>query len=352
MAVVLVGVCLASTAPAEASNRTARGTDFFSPDSVWNRPLAPSAPVASFSAKMVNLLNQDVGVSGSWINTTNYSFPVYTVASNQPKVLVMLDANASQILQGAFDSVPLPPTARPAGGTDQNLVVWQPSTQTMWEFWGLRHAPGGAWLARWGGKMSSVNTNPGYYAGGFGATATGLAAVGGLITLQEEADGVINHALAVAVPHPMAGVFLAPAQRTDGDTASWNAIPEGTRFRLPANLNVDALHLPRQTAMMAKAVQRFGMIVRDKASDVAFFAEDPYQFTQKHHVNPYGPYAFQNRYPSQLLAAFPWRYLEVVAAAGDSGHPAPAQSILNHLAAAAPVLRRPGSGQATLRSEF
>ena len=311
LAVLVTAAALIAPGVAQADYQPIRGTDFFSPTSVWNQPLLATAPIASYSKTYVDTLNQEVTTYGPWINTTSYSFPVYTIPSTQPNVFITLDTPSAP-LQAMFQSVPLPAGARPANGTDQNLVIWQPSTQTMWEFFRLHQDLTGAWHASWGGKMTNVNTNPGYYANGFGATATGLAAVGGLMTLQEESDGVINHALAVALPHPMAGVFVAPAQRTDGDTSSWSAIPEGMRFRLPSSLNIDALNLPRQTAMMAKAVQRYGMIIRDKAGAVAFMAEDPYLYTQKYGIDPYGPYAFQGRYPSQLLASFPWKSLQVV----------------------------------------
>ena len=159
--------------------------------------------------------------------------------------------------------------------------------------------------------MTNVSSNPGYFPAPFGATASGLPAVGGLMTLQEETDGVINHALGFAVPYPKAGTFVYPAQRTDGTSTSDTAIPEGTRFRLPASLNIDALNLPRQVAMMAKAAQKYGMIVKDKSSVVAFTAEDPYLYSQKFGLDPYG-YAFDGVGASEIMKSFPWQYVQVV----------------------------------------
>ena len=49
----------------------------------------------------------------------------------------------------------------------------------------------------------------------------------------------------------------------------------GARFRLPASVNLEALHLPRPTLMMARAAQRYGLIVRDRSLGVGFFAQDP-----------------------------------------------------------------------------
>jgi hypothetical protein len=287
-----------------------RGTDFFAPGGVWNRQLSPNARLAKNSSSLAGTLNWEQAYYGRWINTTSYSTGIYTVPVDQPKVHVTLDAYDPK-LAAAFDQVPLPPDAHPADGTDGHLVVWQPSTQTMWEFWRLSLQSDG-WHAPWGGKMTSVSSNPGYYPNPYGATASSLPVAAGVITLQEEIDGVVNHALALSVPHPKSGVFVFPAQRTDGDSTATNAIPEGTRFRLPASLNIDALGLPRQTAMMAKAAQKYGIVVVDAGGAVAFKAEDPFLYTLQNGIDPY-PYVFGPQSPDQLLASFPWSQLQVVA---------------------------------------
>jgi hypothetical protein len=288
-----------------------RGTDFFAGDSVWNNPLPPNAPLARDSSQLAATLNSTASAFGGYINTKNYSSGVYTVSATQPTVRVTLDANSPQ-LAADFARVPLPADARPAAGTDGTLVVWQPSTQTMWEFWRLSKDPLGNWHTRWGGKMANVSGNPGYYPNPYGVSATSLPNVAGLITLQEEAEGVINHALAFAIPSPKAGTFVFPAQRTDGTSTSESAIPEGTRFRLPATLDIGALHLPRQIAMMARAAQRYGIIVVDKGGAVSFKAEDPYLYAQAFGVDPYAS-AFDGMGAFALMKSFPWRYMQAVA---------------------------------------
>ncbi len=309
-ALTLVSVAVLVAPSAQASSYTpVRGTDFFAASGVWNRPLDADAPLASDSSTLVSTLNWEVGNYGTWINSDHWSTGVYTVAADQPTVHVTLDQNKPR-LQADFNQVPLPPDAHPAAGTDGHLVVWQPSTQTMWEFWQLHTDGSGNWHTSYGGKMTNVSSNPGYFQQ-FGATATGLPIVGGLMTLQEETDGAINHALQIAIPHARAGVWVYPAQRSDGDNPQTSAIPEGTRFRLPANLFINPLW-PRQTQMMARAVQKYGMIVDDQSGSVSFRAEDPYLFYQQNHFDPYGPYAYGGLSPSQLLAFFPWTQLQVV----------------------------------------
>jgi hypothetical protein len=309
LVVAATGLLAASSAQAYPY-QPIRGTQLSSPNSVWNKPLAANAPLTSNSSTLSGTLNWEQAYFGPWINTTSYSTPIYTVSRYQPTLHVTLDNNSAK-LAADFNQVPLPPDARPAAGTDGHLVVWRPSTQTMWEFWQLHTDASGNWHATWGGKMTNVSSNPGYYPAPYGATATSLPVGAGVMTLQEESDGVINHALALAIPHPKAGTFVYPAQRGDGDSTSDTAIPEGTRFRLPASLNIDALNLPRQTAMMAKAAQKYGIIVVDGGGAVAFRAEDPYLYRQQYGVDPYG-YLFGGQWANQLLGQFPWAQLQVV----------------------------------------
>jgi hypothetical protein len=183
----------------------------------------------------------------------------------------------------------------------------------MWEFW-LAKLQADGWHARWGGRMDGVSRNPGYFTAPhpeWGATATSLPLLGGLIRLAELQAGRIDHALAFAIPHTKIWrAWSFPAQRSDGDTDSSTAIPEGARFRLPADLDIDALHLPAVTATIAKAVQRYGMILRDKSGAVSFYAEDPTPLGTA--TNPYS--ALFQTYPNLLFSRFPWDRLQVVRA--------------------------------------
>jgi hypothetical protein len=248
-----------------------------------------------------------VARTGPWINTTRYSVPVYSVGAGVPRVHVTVDSRWASVLQPDFDSVPIPADARTAGGTDMALTVYQPATDTLWDFWHLQRKSDG-WHAGWGGRMTNVSTNPGYFSGSFGATATGIPQLGGLITVNELSRGRIDHALAIGIPNTAAGTFTWPAQRTDGRLTGADAIPEGTRFRIDAGVDLSSLHLTPAGLAIARAVQRYGMVVRDTAGCVIFTAEDPVAMG----VNPY-PRLFGGLYPSDVLHGFPWHALRVVA---------------------------------------
>ncbi len=299
--------------------RAAAAMTFFSLDSVWNAPLANDAPIDPNSQAMIGGLVEEVSSElargyGPWINTSQYSTPVYTVPADEPKVHVTLDRDLPA-MQRAIDAVPLPDGARPAAGTDSHLVVWQPATDTMWEFWKLASRADG-WHAQAAGAMRDVSGNPGYFSSDawpgaepwWGATATGLPLLGGLVTIDELEQGRIDHALAMAIPDARAGVWARPATHGDGDSTDPNSLPEGARLRLDPDLDLGRLELPPLTAMLATAAQRYGIVVRDVAGVVALYGQDPTPTGR----DPWADAYQRQGEPNRLLASFPWQHLEVL----------------------------------------
>jgi hypothetical protein len=288
----------------------------FAPTSVWNAPLSPRAPIDRHSAAYISDLVDQVARSGPWLNTYAYSTPVFTVPARQRTVTVKLDDRSNPqgpALRRSWLRVPIPMRARPAAGSDGQMVVWQPATDRMWEFWKMAHRRDG-WHASWGGTITHVSRSPGYYTGPsrWGATATSLPLIGGLIRPGELAAGHIDHALAVAIPAARASYFAWPAQRTDGWRRGGSAIPEGQRFRVDPRLGLRKLSLPPLVRMMAEAAQRYGIIVRDQAGAVTFYGEDTDAEGVAH--NPYygADGFFQGQYVSALLRSFPWSHLQAL----------------------------------------
>ena len=305
------GACGGGSGPPDVPGR--RAPRWFAPTSVWNRPLPRNVRIDPQSATLVAALAaQAKGSPPATINTTQYSTPVYTVSRRQRRVRVTLDNHATYAasLAHAIRRVPIPRNAQPARGSDEHMVVWQPATDTMWEFWKMQRKPDG-WHAKSAGRMRHVSRNPGYFAGptGFpwGATATSLPLLGGLILPGELRRGRIDHALAIAIPRPRAGVWTFPAQRTDGWVRDPNAVPEGARFRLDPSVNVASLGLSRPVRAIARAAQRYGIIVRDYAGSVAFYAQDPTPLRR----NPY-PAIFGSRTMQESLRNFPWDKLQLI----------------------------------------
>jgi hypothetical protein len=290
---------------------------FFGPGSAWNSPLPADAPLDPDSAAITAVLQKQVedGFRSSLpptINTTSYSPPVYTVGSAQARVPVILDRppDYDPGLTAAFAAgVPLPVGAQPASGADSEMVVWQPSTDTMWELWQARQAADG-WHASWGGRLDGATAGPGSFTAphaNWGTTASSLPLAGGLILPHELQSGHVDHALAIAIPETRANEFSLPAQRTDGRSRCAHSVPEGARFRLDPALDIGALGLAPPVAALARAAQRYGILVRDQSGAVVFFAQNPSSLPG----DPY-PAIFGGRSPTDLLRSFPWSHLQLV----------------------------------------
>ena len=303
----------------------------FAPDSIWNLRLTPRAPLSHSSRKYVRWLQQSVAVHGAWLNTTSCGMPEYWAAPNTPTVAVRLNHPSYEdpALIQAWSAVPIPRGARPAACSDRNFAVLQqqPSgTIREWEFWEASRSRSGRWTADWGGAIDNVLTNMGVASPlqwsepgtgataahratyGWNVTASGLSMIGGVITNQDLQTHSINHALAMAVTSAAAHTWMWPAQRTDGYSTDPAALPEGAHLRLSPDVNVNALDAPPLVKMIARAAQRYGIVIRDETGWANVFYAEPRTGRGRNQARR----LLDGESPSDALAAFPWGKLEVL----------------------------------------
>ncbi len=314
-AVVVVSMTSSVTSRGPRSCRTTSNSESpFACDSVWNARLPTDASLASTSSTYTATLDAQLAHYGAWINSYSYSIPVYKVGPSQPRVPVTLDIGGSgaQTLAAAFHAgAPIPANAVAAAGTDQSMVVWQPSSDTLWEFCarpegerglacplGRRHAqrlrqPRLLLQPRVLGRVRLRPLHPRRPDQPFGAALRPDRSRPG------HGDPPCRRG-PVGVPRP-----ADRRQRPERERDS-----EGTRFRLNPRINVASLHLPRFTEMVALAAQRYGIIVRDQSGAVSLYVQQPSPGQPSPYYGRDGLFGGQG--PSQLLHDFPWRDLEVV----------------------------------------
>jgi len=308
-----------TTSPTTTTSGSGLLTDaVFAANSFWYTPIPANAPLHPNSAnyakdivRQKNLYYKTVN-----INTGEYSSPVYIAASNTATVKVtewdcqkkgFLDKN----LLPQWEAVPIPSYAVPSKGTDAEMTIYQPSTNTVWEFWQMRKV-NGQWQACWGGRMQNAKSNVGVFPNRYGTTATSLPFLGGQITAEELQRGEIRHAIGFSLVEAEHFTnFSWPASRSDG----WNPykvanrIPEGMRFRLDPRVNVDALPMTRTGKIIAKAAQKYGFIVWDKSGALAIRAQNVVSYTAVGKPNPY-PTLFEGKQNYEVLNGFPWDKLQ------------------------------------------
>ena len=315
-AVLTTVVTLATTTEASAVPRF----EAFGADSVWKADVS-SAPLNPNSAALVtNLVGQVAANYGTAaFNVNTYGTSIYTVPADQPLIdVTWVDcqrkgkAPAGLLGEGGqFTAVPIPADAVPAAGTDGQLTIHSPSTDTLWEFWKAKRV-NGQWTACWGGRLDDVSTSEGYFEGWWGASASGLAVSGGSVLIQDAQAGVIDHALSLQIPNVQdKAVFSWPAQRSDGSDLTPNAIPEGLRFRLDPAVNVEALNLTPIAKMVARSAQKQGFIVTDRAGAVAVVAESPSAVTAATGINPWTA-LMKGKKSYEIFKNFPWDKMQAL----------------------------------------
>lgn len=168
-------------------------------------------------------------------------------------------------------SVRVPAGAKADPGSDGHMVIYDPNKQTAYDLYRARRS-GGRWV---GASAASVNVRSGKGGTGKrnGANAAHTALLAGLIRPQEIKRGRINHAIGVTIPGIGPGAPRCPADYNVPTTNTRNAPPEGTHFQLSKRANISGL--PRTQKIVAKALQRYGMIVVDNGGTIAFRGENP-----------------------------------------------------------------------------
>jgi hypothetical protein len=345
IASLVLALCLASSpawgaGPAKGASASQEPARLFAADSVWNTPLPDNAPLDPTNAMrmdpFVNEIKSEIKAGiGPWISETASSTPFYIAGARQRRVFVKLDTGSwGNSLQNVLSrGVPIPDNAMPAAGSDAHMTIYQPSTDTLWEFWkAVKKADG--WHASWGGVMERVSKSPGYYTNDavsglaandgwhWGSTASSLPVIAGTITIAELRRGRIDHALAIDIPNPCAKTFSWPAQRTDGTLKTPDCVPEGAHLRLDPSLDLSTISMPRMTRMLAEAAQRYGIIVRDKTGHATgFYAEDPTPTG----ANPYRDSGgfYDGLAPWKFLPQFPWANMQLLRMTACTAAPCP-----------------------------
>jgi hypothetical protein len=237
--------------------------------SPWNTPLVRPAYDTRLDGKLVGL--RDPLTS----DPTQYTYPVYDVSTATPQRRVQVDGVYSNVddggrtmrrQHGGTFTLPLPPGAMPASGSDGQIVVVDRTSGDEWGAWRFDPSGGNAEAT----NAYHYNTNwsgvPPRTAAGepFGSRGAGVPYLAGLVRPCEIARGAIRHALAFAYPYP-SSAHVYPATKSDG-IGPRDALPEGTRLQLDSTLTADNLRArgcDSACLTIARALQRYGMYVID-----------------------------------------------------------------------------------------
>lgn len=279
LAGILLIACASAQGPATESPGTESpvtagpaiaGCPVFPADHAWNvrvdalpRHPASDAYVAAIGADAV--VHPDFG-AGLWKGGA-IGIPFDVVGPMQATVAVAFD-DADESDPGPY---PIPPGAfvegasapgRPANGGDRHVLVLQAGTCTLYELFDAERQGDGSWTAGSGAvfDLRGYDLRPD---GWTSADAAGLPILPGLVRYDEVAAGAIRHALRFTAPRTRRA-YVWPARHFASSDTDPALPPMGQRFRLRADADLSGFS--PQALVIARALQRYGMILADNGS--------------------------------------------------------------------------------------
>jgi hypothetical protein len=233
----------------------------------WNQRV-DKLPVARNSDTIVSSIGVSKGMhadfgSGKY-NGGPIGIPYTTVGAGQHKVHVSFDYS-DESDKGPY---PIPPGAPIEGGRgssgDRHVIVVDRSKCKLYELYAAYPQGGGKTWHAGSGAIWSLRSNHLRPKTWTSADAAGLPILPGLARYAEVKRGVINHALRFTVSRTR-NKFVYPARHQASSSSDPSLPPMGLRLRLKKSFPVS--RYPKQSRVVLRALQRYGMIVADNGSD-------------------------------------------------------------------------------------
>ncbi|HEY3844216.1 MAG TPA: hypothetical protein VGL48_13275 [Acidimicrobiales bacterium] len=265
--------------------------------------------VASDSTEVVANLNRMITQYYDSVGVNE--MPMFNVPADQPLVPVSVLSGCSDFRGSTGREIPIPAGAYTTDANyrhDSDLLISQPSTNSIWELWRATKSSDGSWSACWGGKLDP-ETSDGVFPYPYGLSASGISYAATMITENDIEGGSINHAIALQVP--MCDRSTAPADRTD--CASNPGYPsEGAWFRLPASVPMPS-ELTPFARMVFTALQHYGAVITDQAGAVMLQAETTRDWSTagRSGIDPIQA-SWTGEPEYAVLTGIPWSDLQVI----------------------------------------
>jgi hypothetical protein len=257
---------------ASASTRSLPASGFpsvFPTSSLWTAPVGPAQTAPNSAGQIAYVMsrlknpNMTLRAWGVSVAETHPADPTFDVACLVYSICTL----------GSFGRVPIPVTAAPDPSSDGQLAVYDPAGSREWDMW-RANLSSGLWSSAAGAGVST-DGNGIAPAGTAAGDAANFPLLGGLIRPEEILQGRIDHPLVFTMPGVSSAGHVCPATHDDGWSDDPNALMEGTRLQLDPSVNVDALAIPAWEKPIVRAMESYGMYLRDGGGSFAIYAENP-----------------------------------------------------------------------------
>lgn len=297
----------------------------YSMTSIWNISLDwDIARIHSQSDSMVAAFFAD----STWIGTDTSQFApnIYFADTTTPLVPVKLrqysfrdasnDIHVDMGEPGGVVYMPIPANARPAPGTDGQLVVINLDNGDEWGLAEAEVTSAGIWYAD--GAYRYHIRNSGIPPKGFAQRGAGIGELAGIVRECEIARGYIGHAVTLAYDYPCSPEtcrangwpdVIPPFTKTDGKGHSKNDIPEGARLAIRPEITrgqiVEACAGVRGCILWSLNMQKYGGFIVDGSGHPKTYAEG--DATAKWDSDVWSKNMLQNL-PSEWFVVIDWNF--------------------------------------------
>ncbi len=252
--------------PPVGSGPAIEGCPTLPADNVWNTPvdrlpLDPRSDDYVASIGRSGTVHPDFG-SGLY-DGGPIGIPFVVVVGSQARVPIVFTAYGDESDPGPY---PVPGDAPIEGGPgsdgDRHVLVVDRGACVLYELYRAFPNRDGSWnadsAARYDLRSHALRPD-----GWTSADAAGLPILPGLVRYDEVAAGEIRHALRFTAPRTRRA-YVWPARHFASFRSDANLPPMGQRFRLRASFDVTGLS--RETQVILRALQRYGMLLADNGS--------------------------------------------------------------------------------------
>ena len=269
-------------------------TRFFSDESFWNQAIPDQPEIDPRSDIWIEMLKQEPTNEYFGVSYRQFTIPVYEADENTPKIYIKhhylserekknWDTKRERFGHGPdFNPVPMPLNAMPDPEEDAHLCIIDRTRNLAWDMWGFRQLPDGTFETNTGmfyrldgdgifdgSRLGYVDGESVHFHGP--SRAAGVPVIAGLIMYDEVMSGEIRHKLSCATRYAAFKEYVYPASWTDGFVKG--GIPEGAVIQLDPNLDLTPFDLTAEEFVIAKALQKYGMVIVDVAQGQPIFAE-------------------------------------------------------------------------------
>ena len=257
-----LSVALSATGPVVAAAPSSFAPSLatpFPPNSFWARPLPANPAVDPQSADRISYWLSKAGA----FDLTLRRYAVADAVATPTAPLYSIATCTYTCTLHRWGAFRIPAGTKADPGSDGHLAIFDPATGREWGMWQAQYnSTTNTWTAGSGAALD-LTTAIAAPADISGANDANFPALAGIVRPEELASGHIDHPLVYETPPRAKGAARCPATANHGTDTSSLALPDGALLQLDPSLDVNSLAIPAWEKVIARALQVYGMYMRD-----------------------------------------------------------------------------------------